>query len=53
MQAPNNWTTLWRDRRNPREFYAFWAALIFGVSTIVLAALSVIGMVVQIALGKG
>lgn len=48
MQAPNNWTTLWLDRRNPREFYAFWAALVFGVSALVLAFVQVIGMVVQI-----
>lgn len=48
MQAPNNWTTLWLDRRNPREFYAFWAALIFGVSALLLAFIQIIGMIVQI-----
>jgi hypothetical protein len=47
-QAPNDWKTLWQDRRNPKEFYAFWAALIFGVSAILLAFIQVIGMIVQI-----
>lgn len=50
-QAPNDWKTLWRDRRNPREFYTFWAALIFGLSALLLALIQVIGLTVQIYQG--
>lgn len=33
-QSPNDWKTLWRDRRDLNRFWTLWAVLIFGIITI-------------------
>lgn len=40
---PVSWAQLWRDRRNPQQFWTFWIALII----LALTALSLIASVVQ------
>jgi hypothetical protein len=41
-QQPSRVRDLWRDRRDPLQWYAFWAVLIFGGLTIVLSLLQLI-----------
>ena len=38
-QQPSNLRDLWRDRRNPLQWYTFWAVLIVGGLSILLALL--------------
>ncbi|KAH8704213.1 hypothetical protein BGW36DRAFT_355585 [Talaromyces proteolyticus] len=40
-QSPDNFTTLWRDRRDITTFYTLWAALIFGITTTLLGIIQV------------
>lgn len=49
-QQPSRVRDLWRDRRNPLQWYTFWAVLWIGGVTIVLAVLQVLVGVVQISL---
>ncbi|KIX07674.1 uncharacterized protein Z518_02328 [Rhinocladiella mackenziei CBS 650.93] len=36
-QCPNNWKTLWRDRRDVAKFWTVWAVVVLGVPSIVLS----------------
>jgi len=38
-QQPSRLRDLWRDRRNPLQWYTFWAVLIFGGVSIIIALL--------------
>jgi len=38
-QRPSKLTDLWRDRRNPLQWYTFWAVLLVGGVANILAAL--------------
>ncbi|KAL8861044.1 MAG: hypothetical protein Q9178_002557 [Gyalolechia marmorata] len=38
-QQPSKLRDLWRDRRNPLQWYTFWAVLIFGSASLLLAFL--------------
>ncbi|KAK6507657.1 hypothetical protein TWF481_006082 [Arthrobotrys musiformis] len=38
-QQPSRWKDLWRDRRNPLQWYTFWAVVIVGGASIVLSIL--------------
>lgn len=40
-QSPNNWTTLWRDRRDTARFWTLWAVIIFGTASLILSVLQV------------
>lgn len=44
MERPNDWKTLWYDRRDIGRFWALWAVVWFGGITIVLS-------IIQIGLG--
>jgi hypothetical protein len=37
-QKPKGFVALWRDQRDSNTWYTFWAAVIFGVTALVLAA---------------
>jgi hypothetical protein len=39
-QKPKGFIALWRDQRDSNTWYTFWAAVIFGVTALVLAAAS-------------
>ena len=59
-QNPSKLFALWRDRRNPLNFFNLWAVIIFGILTIVLGVLQlvvgIISLVVaykQLAQGQG
>jgi hypothetical protein len=39
-QKPKGFMALWRDQRDSNTWYTFWAAVIFGVTALVLAAAS-------------
>ncbi|KAK2779408.1 hypothetical protein CKAH01_11331 [Colletotrichum kahawae] len=46
LNPPKSWTTIWKDRRNPMQFWTFWLGLLiffftlgFGVAATVLAVL--------------
>lgn len=41
-QQPSRVRDLWRDRRNPLQWYAFWAVLIIGGITIGIAVLQLV-----------
>lgn len=47
-QQPSRVRDLWRDRRNPLQWYTFWAVLWIGGLTSALAALQLVVGVVQI-----
>ena len=47
-QQPSKLRDLWRDRRNPLQWYTFWAVLIFGGVSILIAILQLVVGVVQI-----
>lgn len=49
-QQPSRVRDLWRDRRNPLQWYTFWAVLWVGGVSIVLAVLQVLVGVAQIYL---
>ncbi|KAF2683322.1 hypothetical protein K458DRAFT_389928 [Lentithecium fluviatile CBS 122367] len=46
-KKPRGWRQLRRDNRNASAYWAFWAVIIFGVSSILLAALSLVAGIVQ------
>lgn len=48
-QQPSRVRDLWRDRRNPLQWYTFWAVLWIGGLTSALAVLQLVVGVVQIA----
>lgn len=46
-QQPRRIRDLWRDRRNPLQWYTFWAVLWVGGITIVLALLQLVAGIIQ------
>lgn len=46
-QRPSRVRDLWRDRRNPLQWYTFWAVLWVGAITILLSFLQLVSTVVQ------
>lgn len=46
-QKPNRIRDLWRDRRNPLQWYTFWAVIIFGGISLVLQIIATLLGVVQ------
>lgn len=48
-RQPSKVLDLWRDRRNPLQWYTFWAVAIFGGAGILLSALQLGVGVVQLA----
>jgi hypothetical protein len=40
-QSPNDWKTLWRDRRDLNRFWTLWAVFIFGIITIIFNVLQI------------
>lgn len=43
FQAPPvSWAQLWRDRRNPQQFWTFWVALVILLLTILSTAASIV-----------
>jgi Flp pilus assembly protein TadB len=49
-QQPSELADLWRDRRAPLQWYTFWAVLLFGGATLVLASLQLIVGILQVVL---
>ncbi|KAI9780927.1 MAG: hypothetical protein M1816_002619 [Peltula sp. TS41687] len=47
-QQPSKVKDLWRDRRNPLQWYTFWAVLWIGGASIVLAVLQLLVGVAQV-----
>ena len=47
-QQPSKLRDLWRDRRNPLQWYTFWAVLIIGSASNILALLQLIVALVTI-----
>ena len=43
QSLPASWAQLWRDRRNPQQFWTFWIALII----LALTVLSTIATIIQ------
>lgn len=56
-QQPHRLRDLWRDRRNPLQWYTFWAVLIFGGISIAIAllqlAVGVAQLVASVMLSSG
>lgn len=47
-QQPSRIRDFWRDRRNPLQWYTFWAVLWIGGASIILAVLQLVVGIVQI-----
>lgn len=47
-QRPSKVTDLWRDRRNPLQWYTFWAVVLVGGMANILAALQLLASLVQL-----
>jgi hypothetical protein len=41
LSPPASWAQLWRDRRNPQQFWTFWIALVILFLTFVSTAVSI------------
>ncbi|KAL8643589.1 MAG: hypothetical protein Q9226_008259 [Calogaya cf. arnoldii] len=41
VQSPDDWLSLWRDRREPLRFWTLWAVVFFGMFTVILGILQV------------
>lgn len=50
-QQPSELWDLWRDRRNPLQWYTFWAVLIVGGISIVLGVLQLLVGIAQLVVG--
>ena len=48
LQQPSKLRDLWRDRRNPLQWYTFWAVLIFGSFSLLLALLQLMVATAQL-----
>ena len=48
-QHPSKLRDLWRDRRNPLQWYTFWAVLVVGGVSILLSFLQLVASVAQLA----
>ena len=42
QSPPVSWAQLWRDRRNPQQFWTFWIALVILLLTVVSTGASVL-----------
>jgi hypothetical protein len=49
-QQPSKLADLWRDRRNPLQWYTFWAVLIVGGISITLSILQLLVGIAQLAI---
>ena len=49
-QQPNRIRDYWRDRRNPLQWYAFWAVLIIGALSILIGIIQIILAILQLNL---
>ena len=47
-QSPNNWRTVWWDRRDVTRFWTLWAVMVFGGASIVIGIVQVILAVAQV-----
>lgn len=47
-QQPSKLRDLWRDRRNPLQWYTFWAVLIFGGWSLLLGLLQLVVGIAQL-----
>ncbi|KAJ3578369.1 hypothetical protein NPX13_g2193 [Xylaria arbuscula] len=47
-QQPSKLRDLWRDRRSPLQWYTFWAVLLVGGLSILLAILQLVAAIVQV-----
>ncbi|PLB39306.1 uncharacterized protein BDW47DRAFT_103417 [Aspergillus candidus] len=47
-QRPNKLIDLWRDRRNPLQWYTFWAVVIVGGVANILAALQLLVAIIEL-----
>jgi hypothetical protein len=47
-QQPRRLRDLWRDRRNPLQWYTFWAVLVIGGLSIILAILQLVAAIVAV-----
>ncbi|RSL68868.1 hypothetical protein CEP53_002404 [Fusarium sp. AF-6] len=52
-QQPSKLADLWRDRRNPLQWYTFWAVLIIGGMANVVGVLQLAVAIYQAVAGKG
>jgi hypothetical protein len=41
MAPPVSWSQLWRDTRNPQQFWTFWIALVILLLTLISTAASI------------
>ena len=48
-QSPNNWRTVWWDRRDVTRFWTLWAVMVFGSASIVIGIVQVVLAVAQVA----
>lgn len=46
---PRGWRELWKDKRDSAQWYTFWAVIIFGGSSIILATVQVVLQAAQLA----
>jgi hypothetical protein len=46
-KKPRSLGQLWRDNRDQSSYYTFWAVIIFGSTSLVLAALSLVASIIQ------
>lgn len=47
-QRPSKLTDLWRDRRNPLQWYTFWAVVLVGGVANILAALQLLVSIIEL-----
>jgi hypothetical protein len=52
-QRPSRLRDLWRDRRNPLQWYTFWAVLIVGGASLILASLQLVVAIAAIPVSSG
>lgn len=50
-QQPSELWDLWRDRRNPLQWYTFWAVLVVGGASVILGVLQLCVGVAQLVIG--
>ena len=51
VQSPDDWLSLWRDRREPLRFWTLWAVIFFGLFTVILGILQV-GLAIAQTIGS-
>lgn len=51
-QQPSKLRDLWRDRRNPLQWYTFWAVLIVGSLSLLLTLLQLIVAIAQLIIAS-